>query len=114
MKIKSLAIAATLSLFAGSAFAATTFTDTGTTTLGTPAITVKPSKNVNIYYDSATTTGAGNGAYSIGSNHNSGSKTFGSSSGDQKIFMKDGTSAPSITVPAVGASADFSSGWTAM
>lgn len=112
--IKTLAIAAALTLCAGSAFAATTFQDTGTTTLGTPAISIKPSKNVSIYYDSATTTGAGYGAYSIGSNHSSGSKTFGSSSGDQKIFMKDGTSAPSIGVPAVGGSANFSSGWTAM
>lgn len=112
--IKTLAIAATLSLFAGSAFAATTFSDTGTTTLGTPAITIKPSKNVSIYYNSAATTGAGYGAYSIGSNHSSGSKTFGSSSGDQKIFMRDGTSAPSIAVPAVGGTADFTSGWTSM
>lgn len=115
MKIKTLAVAATLSLIAGSAFAnVTTITDTGTTTVGTPSASIKPSKNVTIYYNGATDLAGGYAVYSIESIHSSGSKKFGSSSGDQKIFTKEGTSYEAITPPGgAGSSADFA-GWTAM
>ena len=77
--LKYLAIAAILSLAAvGSAFAAagstTSFSDT-TSTVGTPAITVKVSKNVTVVY-TASTAVSGNGSvgYGITSAHSSGSK----------------------------------------
>jgi hypothetical protein len=103
---------------AGSALAQTTFTDTGTVTMGTPSMSVKPSKNVTVIYTPSTSTvPSGNGAlaYAIASFHASGSKSFGSSSGDTKIFATDGTGNTGLSSPeAAGASAGFSTGWTAL
>jgi hypothetical protein len=121
MKItKVLAIASILSLGAvGSAFAAlggtTSFTDTGTVTTGTPTMGLKPSKNVTVQYtSSATAVATGCATYSVSASHSSGTKSFASSSGDTKVFMKDGTALAPPTAPGVGSSADFSSSWTAM
>ena len=117
---KIFSIASILSLAAaGSAFASlgstTTFDDAGTTTTGTPSIGVKPSKNVSVQYTSSSvSSGTGCVTYSISASHSSGTKSFGSSSGDTKIFMKDGTGAAPPAAPASGSSADFSGGWTAM
>jgi len=115
-----LPLASILSLAAaGSAFATgTAFTDTGTVTMGTPSMGVKPSKNVTVTYNPSTATvPSGNGAlaYSIASYHASGSKSYGSSSGDTKIFATDGTGSTGVTSPeTAGASANFGSGWTAL
>lgn len=113
-----LAIAAIFSLsVAGSALASdTSFTDTGTVTVGAPSMGIKPSKNVTVVYTpGADMTGtAGVISYSIAAYHASGTKTFGSSSGDTKMFMKDGTGAAAPAAPAAGVSAAFGSGWTAM
>lgn len=116
MKInKTLTIAGIVSLAAASsAFAAQTFS-TGNETVGSPAVSLKPSKNVSIVYlPSATTVGAGVISYSISSFHSSGTKLYASSSGDTKIFMKDATAiANPPAAPAAGASMD-STGYTAM
>jgi len=110
MKSKILAFAGILVLAAGTAFAGTTTFNDTTTTVGTPAASVKVSKNVQIKY-TPEDTGL---TYSMTSFHTSGTKSYGTSSGDTKIFMKDSTSIESPpAAPAAGASADFSS-WTAM
>ncbi len=125
---KIAAIIATLLLTAGSAFAAAgdnlPFGDAGTTTIGTPSMSLKPSKNVTVNYRSSTVQVISGGvtlngvvAYSVTSSHATGSKSFGSSSGDTKIFMMDGTGVLPPTAPTVAGDscADFQSpGWTAM
>jgi hypothetical protein len=115
---KILPLASVLSLFSVSAFAATAFNDTGTVTMGTPSVAVKPSKNVTVTYNPSTATvPSSNGAlaYSIAAYHASGSKSFGSSSGDTKIFAMDGTGSTGVASPeSASASADFGSGWTAL
>jgi len=113
MKSKILAFAGILALAAGTAFAAdgtqVTFNDS-TTSVGTPAASVKVSKNVQIQYQPE----AAGLTYSMTSFHTSGTKSYGTSSGDTKIFMKDSTAITDApAAPAAGASADFS-GWTAM
>jgi hypothetical protein len=116
MKLKTvLSIAAIFSMTAvSSAFAVATFTDAGTDTIGTPSLGVKPSKNVKVLYEaSSTTSGTGVITYSVSAYHTSGTKTFGSSSGDTKIFMIDGIGSAPAGAPAAGASANYSS-WTAM
>lgn len=98
-----------------SAFAVITATDgtytaaasDGSLTIGaTGAAVVKLSKNVKLSYKKQTT-GLG---YSVATYHTSGTKSYASSSGDSKIWAKDGEvvqpAAPSGT-----ASADFT-GWT--
>lgn len=117
MKInKTLAMAGIVSLAAASsAFAAATTFETGSETVGTPAISVKPSKNVKVVYLQGTTAaGSGWTSYSISSFHNSGTKLYASSSGDTKIFMKDATAvANPPAAPAAGATMD-NSGYTAL
>ncbi len=105
----------TLLLFAvsaGSALAAfEAGANDGSLALGTtgPA-TVKLSKNVKLDYI-AETDGLG---YIVGTTHTSGTKTYGSSSGDSKIWSIDGVeTALPTTAPSGTASADFS-GWTAL
>jgi hypothetical protein len=84
---------------------------------GSPAVTVKPSKNVLVKYTPGAAASAGAATYGIQSHHVSGTKSYASSSGDTKIFMMDDNSTTAITAtltaPAVGASMD-SSGYTAM
>lgn len=114
---KVLTLASIVSLVsAASAFAVTTINET-TSTVGAPAMTIKVSKNVSIVYTPSTAeipSGAGSVAYAITATHASGSKKFGSSSGDTKVYMQDGTTLTSVTSPeAAGSTADWS-GWTAM
>lgn len=110
MKIlKVLAISSVVSLVGAAGAFAATFTDAGGT-VGTPPASVKPSKGVTVKY----TPEAAGATYSITAMHGSGTKTYGSSSGDTKIFMKDTTTiADPPAAPAAGASADFST-WTAL
>jgi len=111
-----LPVASILSLVGAASAFATSFTDSGTVTTGTPSMGVKPSKNVTVTYNpSSAKVPSGNGAlaYSIASFHASGSKSYASSSGDTKIFAQDGTGSTGVTSPeSASSSADFSSGWT--
>ncbi len=114
MKItKILSIASILSLaIAGSAFA-TTLNDT-TQTVGTPGCSVKPSKNVTITYEPGVSmTGtSGSVSYGIAAIHASGTKTFGSSSADTKMYMKDGISGNTVAAPTVAAGVQTAPTWT--
>jgi hypothetical protein len=115
MKItKILAIAGIISLAAaGTVLAANgtavTFNDS-TSTVGTPAASVKVSKNVSVKYIPE----AAGLTYSMSSFHTSGTKTYGTSSGDTKIYMMDSTALTDPPdAPAANTSADFAS-WTSM
>lgn len=82
----------------------------GTLTVGsTSTATVKLSKSVSLAYTSQTT-GLG---YSVGASHSSGTKSFASSSGDSKIWTKDGLT-QSVPAAPVGTSSAAFSGWTAL
>lgn len=115
MKINNiLSIAAILTFAsAGSVLAANgtsvTFNDS-TSTVGTPAATVKVSKGVSVKY----TPEVAGLTYAMSSFHSSGTKSYGTSSGDTRIFMKDSTSLTDPpSAPAANTSADFS-GWTTL
>ena len=80
-----------------------------TTLGGTSTTSFTPSNNVAIGY----TAGAVGISYSSGAYHTSGNRTFGTSSGDTKIYYQSNTAvAVPAAPPAVGSTADFS-GWTA-
>lgn len=74
----------------------------------TDTLTVQLSNNVSMEY-SAATNGLG---YVVGAYHSSGTKTFGTSSGDAKIFYTDTTGATLPSAPTGTASAAFT--WTAL
>lgn len=120
---KILAITSLFSLAAvGTAFAGagstSTFLDNGTGTVGTPSVGVKPSKNVTVIYKASTAAPPntpGSLGYSIGAYHASGDKSFGSSSGDTKLFWTVGTGTAPVAAPeTAGASAGYGAGWTSM
>lgn len=90
-------------LFASSAFATQSFTDTVSTVIG--GGTFKVSKGVTL---SATSTAS---AYSAISGHTNGDKQFGTSSADPKIFTKTKTIGGAID-ECTSEAHDFS-GWTA-
>lgn len=81
-----------------------------------PLITFKPSANVHMAYDCSNGT-----TYTVGSYHSSGTKVYGTSSGDAKIYMYDtgaaiGDPAVSglVTIPAASTVTETGSdGWTA-
>jgi len=101
-------IAFALAVSIGIAYA--TYT-TGSNTWGsTVTVTFTPSNNVYIDYSNGT-----NGiSYTAGSYHQTGSRTFATSSGDTKIYYQDGTGKNIPNAPAdSSSSADFS-GWTAL
>lgn len=87
-----------------------------------PLLTLKPSANVAMAYDSSGT--AAGIAYTVGAYHKSGVKIYGSSSGDAKIYMFDlgtppGDTAPTTKVPAsttvtVDGSTGWGDGWSAL
>ena len=123
---KILAVAALLAVSAGVAYS----TDTnwmiqnaaGGITLGAtaPTLAVKPSANVFMSYDATAGTGV---AFSVGTYHGQGSKAFGTSSVDTKIYARDlTTSPPGTTTPittdkiptaAEAVATGFGTGWTA-
>ncbi|MGE4403819.1 MAG: hypothetical protein AB7F61_19445 [Desulfobulbus sp.] len=74
-------------------------------------LNLKLSNNVFLFYE-ADTSGDGLG-YSIATYHSSGTRTYGSSSGDANIFWIDGTGSNAPTAPTGTASANFT-GWTAL
>jgi hypothetical protein len=65
---------------------------------------VQLSSNVLLDYDAAT----GGLGYSVATYHTSGTRTYGSSSGDSTIFWYDGTAKTAETAPTGTNSADFS------
>lgn len=104
---------AVLAFTASAAVAAYELADGTGKTLGSNphSLTVKGSKGVYVEYLADTANGQG---YIIGTYHQSGTKTYASSSGDTKIFYKDNTAnAVPTTVPTGSDSADFT-GWTAL
>lgn len=97
-----------LVLSAGSAFSATIAWSEGPVTLGTgDTVDVQLSSSVSMYYG---TDAAGLG-YLIGTSHSSGTRSYGSSSGNAKIFWIDGkqTTMTGLTVPTGTGSVDYSS-----
>ena len=84
----------------------------GVVTLGsTVTLVVKLSSKVSIDYD-AETAGL---AYAIATYHSSGVRTYGSSSGDAKIYYQDATAVAAPTAPTTAdGTADFSGDWTAL
>ena len=117
MKFKLLAIAAIVSLGAASSAFATstawTAQTNGQITFGGatpgPQIVFKPSANVSMAYDSQST----GVSYTVGSYHAAGTKIYGTSSADAKIYMWNlntppGDTAPTKTIPADTAKSDRS------
>ena len=92
---------------ASAAFALTVTNQTGDVAVGT--LTIKTSKNVYFYYKSA----LDNTGYSVSTYHNKGTKSFGSSSGDAKIYEFAETAKDCPTAPVGTASADFT-GWSSL
>lgn len=92
----------------GIAFAAY---DSGEVTLADDAgdIVLKLSNNVNLDY-AADTDGLG---YAVATYHDSGTRTYGSSSGDANIYWIEGTGEAAPDAPSGTDSADFSE-WTAL
>ena len=107
---KVLAIVALLSCGAGAAYATFTFpTEAGTFQMGsdTRKIDFKPSANVAMEYESATSGGV---SYVVGSIHGQGSRVFGTSSVDTNIFYHD-AAAPGIpTTPGQDATVEDAAG----
>lgn len=102
----------------GSAFAETLASD-GTYSTGQDLtiagsagdLTLKLSNNVLLSYKKGTN-GLG---YSVASYHTSGTRTYGSSSGDANIFWAEGTKIAPPAAPTGTESADFvSTTWTAL
>ena len=94
-----------IACFAGTAFATYVDVQDGVAipASGTAQMNVKGSKNVKIEYVADTTT-AGQG-YVLGASHGSGTQTFGTSSGDTKVYKHDGTF---ISVPTTAPKSDRS------
>lgn len=96
-----------------SAFAAFVSGDTnGNLAIGsTVKATLKLSANVKAQYTAHGTNPAQ--GYVLQAYHTSGSKTYGTSSGDTRLYFVDATGGLTVNAPAGGATADFSA-WTAM
>lgn len=94
--------------FIGIAYA--TYT-TGEKTWGT-TITVSFTPSNNVYIDYAS--GSNGISYVAGSYHIKGSRTFGTSSGDTKIYYKEQTAASIPAAPATNTATANFSGWTAL
>jgi hypothetical protein len=85
---------------------------TGTVTLtGNDAdLDIDLSNNVSLDYAAVADDGLG---YALVTYHSSGTRTYGSSSGDSGVFWQDNTAVAAPTAPSGTASADFGS-WTEM
>lgn len=116
---KIIALALVLTFSASAAFATTAAFDATNMTAATQTITsddtnlgtlvFKLSKNVKLDYKSYSDyTG-----YAIATYHNKGTKTYGSSSGDSKIFENAATAVEAPAAPQGTNSANFT-GWSAL
>lgn len=79
-----------------------------------PLIDVKPSANVHMGYHCEDGQN-----YTVGAYHESGTKIYGTSSGDAKIYMFDtgatiGATAPTTTIPDSATSVSWGEGWSAL
>lgn len=80
-----------------------------------PLIQFTPSANVSMAYDCDDGT-----VYSFGSYHSAGTKAYGTSSTDAKIYMKDlgappGDTAPTVVIPTISSNAvSYGAGWSAI
>lgn len=92
---------------ASSAFATTVAYSTGAVAVGNA--TINTSKNVKINYKSA----ADFSGYAAATYHDKGTKTYGSSSGDAKVYEKANTAEAVPDAPTGTATANFS-GWSAL
>jgi len=90
-----------------------------TTTTNGPRIVFTPSANVSMAYDCNDGT-----IYSFGSYHSAGTKAYGTSSTDAKIYMQDlggapGDTAPTIVIPTISGTGaaqtvSYGAGWSAI
>jgi hypothetical protein len=113
MKKVFMLITIMLLLMATASFAAVEAYEAGSITLGNGAsiLPVDLSNKVMMTYVSDST-GLG---YVVGTYHTSGTRTFGGSSGDAKIFWFDGTNqAIPATAPTGTAGATWPTGWLAL
>jgi len=94
---------------ASAAFAAATTVAASTGAVAVGTTTVNTSKNVYVAYKSDTN----NSGYAVVTYHDKGTKTYGSSSGDSKVYEKANTGNGCPDAPVGTASADFSS-WTSL
>ena len=77
----------------------------------TQKFTVQMSKNVQMFY----TAPSGGTSYALTTYHTSGTRTYGSSSGDSRIYYAEGTNETCPDAPTGTASAAWTSGtWNAM
>jgi hypothetical protein len=95
----------------------TTFTTgdaTGAVALGnanSPAFSFRVSSNVGVNYAAA----ADGSTYSVATSHSKGTKTYGSSSADTRIYMADGTNVSGMDAPTAGTTTPPSwTNWTVM
>lgn len=114
--MKKLAILiAVMMLVPAAAFAAVAGSQTGTVYTvaangSNPAWSVSLSKSVSLTYDAE----AAGLAFAAKTVHSSGDKSFGSSSGDTKIYNINNTAATCPTAPADALSTANFGGWTAL
>ena len=94
---------------ASAAFAAATTVSNQTGDVSVGTLIIKTSKNVYFYYKSA----SDNTGYAVSTYHNKGTKSFGSSSGDAKIYEFAETAKDCPAAPVGTASADFT-GWSSL
>jgi len=94
---------------ASAAFAAATTVAASTGAVAIGTATVNTSKNVYIAYKSS----ANNDGYAVVTYHDKGTKTYGSSSGDSKVYEKANTGNACPDAPSGTASADFST-WSSL
>ncbi len=108
---KLLIIMVTMSLLAVAAIAFASGFATGTQTLGSTTTMVFTSSNhVYVQYLNGT-----NGiSYSIASYHQTGSRTYATSSGDSKIWYQDGTAIAPTTAGATASTSIYASPWKSL
>ena len=107
---KIILISAALLFAATSAFATNTVT-TGTGALGSASsatMTITTSNNVVITYNGTAT------SYALGAANVNGTFTYGTSSGDTKVFKASGSSVAIPAAPAGTATATWPAAWSSM
>ncbi len=85
--------------------------ETGTKTLGSTDTTTFTTSN-NVYIDY--TAGTNGVSYVAGSYHQTGTRTFGTSSGDTRIYWRDGTGQTLPSAPTTSSGTANWTGWNAL
>jgi hypothetical protein len=117
--MKKILLLSIIVLFVGvssTAFAAATFAPESITLGTTLTLVVKLSKNVLMSIDVSTPASATEPAvnYVMGAYHSTGSRTFGTSNMDQKLYYKETTGAAPPAVTTSTTTAPVWTGWTAL